>query len=319
MKRLLSLFAMLAVCASAHAAPFPSRPIRLELPYSPGGGADVVGRPLAMALSKILKTSVIVENRGGASGIIAMNYVKQASPDGYTLVLPLTAQVAVNQNLFKQLPYDPLKDFQPIALLGKAPYFLTVNPKLPAHNLKEFIALAKKDPGKYSYASTGPGSGLHLSMELLKSMAGINIVHIPYKGGGDGIADLLGDRVQAMFLSAGSAKGLIDSGKLRAIAVTTKTRSPVYPNIPTIAESGLPGYESYVWYALMAPKGTPPDVVKTLHDAVVAALKSPEVQREFAVDGVQPSDSSPQQLHDFIVSESAKWKQVMQQAGVQRQ
>lgn len=319
MKRLLSFVAALSLCAGAHAASYPSRPIRLELPYSPGGGADVVGRPLAEALTKVLKTSVIVENRGGASGIIAMNYVKHATADGYTLVLPLTAQVAVNQNLFKTLPYDPLTDFEPIALLGKAPYYLTVNPSLPAKNLQEFIALAKQDPGKYSYASTGSGSGLHLSMELLKSMAGINIAHIPYKGGGDGIADLLAGRVQAMFLSAGSAKGLIDAGKLRAIAVTTKTRSPVYPDVPTIAESGLPAYESDVWYALMAPKGTPPEVVKTLHDAVMAALKDPVVTREFAVDGIEAVGSTPEQLRDFIVSESDKWKQVMQRAGVEQQ
>jgi tripartite-type tricarboxylate transporter receptor subunit TctC len=314
-KKILFGLAAMALSLSAHAE-FPDRPIRLDLPYAPGGGADIVGRPLAVALGKILNASIYVENRGGASGNIAMEHVAHSAPDGYTLVLPLTAQVAVNQNLFKHLPYDPVKDFTPIALIGKSPYFLVVNPSLPVKNLQDFIALARKEPGKLSYASTGAGSGLHLSMELLKSMAKIDIAHIPYKGAGEGQTDLLAGRVQAMFASAGSAKGMIQTGKMRALAVTTPQRSPVLPDVPTIAEAGLPGYESYVWYALMAPKGTPPDVVKKLHDATVAALKTPEVQQEFAADGIEPIGSTPEELASFIKSESAKWQKVMQQAGV---
>jgi len=318
MRKMLLCLAAIAVSLSARAE-YPDRPIRLELPYAPGGGADVVGRPLAVAMGKILNTSVVVENRGGASGNIAMGYVAHAAPDGYTLVLPLTAQVSVNQNLFKQLPYDPIKDFKPIALLGKAPYFLVVNPSVPARNLQDFIALARKDPGKLSYASTGSGSGLHLSMELLKSMANVDIAHIPYKGGGEALNDVLAGRVQAMFASYGSAGGLVKAGKLRPLAVTTPKRSPVLPDVPAIAESGLPGYESYVWYALLAPKDTPEPVVKKLHDAAIAALKTPEIQAEFAADGIEPIGSSPQELAGFIQSEAAKWQQVMQHAGVQPQ
>jgi len=201
-------------------------------------------------------------------------------------------------------------------LIGKSPYFLVVNPSVPAQNLQQFIALAKKDPGKYSYASTGPGSGLHLSMELLKSMAGIDIVHIPYKGAGEGQADLLAGRVQAMFASAGSAKGFIQAGKMRALGATTLQRSPALPDVPTIAEQGLPGYESYVWYALLAPKNTPAPIIKKLHDAALQALNTPEVQKQFAAAGIESIGSTPEDLAKFEQSESVKWQAVMKKAGV---
>jgi tripartite-type tricarboxylate transporter receptor subunit TctC len=315
MKKLLLSLAALAFTVSAQAE-YPSSPIRIVLPYAPGGGADIVGRPLSVEMAKILKTSVFVENRGGASGNIAMDHVARSAPDGYTLVLPLTAQVSVNQNLFKKLSYDPLKDFAPIMLIGKSPYFLVVNPSVPAQNLQQFIALAKKDPGKYSYASTGSGSGLHLSMELLKSTAGIDIVHIPYKGAGEGQADLLAGRVEAMFASAGAAKGFIQSGKMRALGATTLERSAALPDVPTIAEQGLPGYESYVWYALLAPKGTPAPIIKKLHDAAVQALNTPEVQKQFAAAGIESIGSTPEELARFEQSESVKWQAVMKKAGV---
>jgi tripartite-type tricarboxylate transporter receptor subunit TctC len=318
MKALATFLLAASFCASAMAA-YPSRPIRIILPYAPGGGADVVGRPLAEALGKISGASVIVENKGGASGNIAMDYVAHSSADGYTLVLPLTAQVSVNPTLFKKLSYDPFKDFTPVTVIGKAPYFLVVNPSVPAKNLKEFIALVKQDPGKYSYASTGQGSGLHLSMELLKSVAKIDLVHIPYKGGSEAYTDLLAGRVQAMFASAGAVQGFIKSGRLRALAVSTPQRAAVLPDVPTFAEAGLPGFESYVWYALLAPKGTPAPVIGTLHDEVIAALKTPELQKRFAEDGVQPIGSTPAELTSFMKSEGVKWSGVMKRAGVQPQ
>jgi tripartite-type tricarboxylate transporter receptor subunit TctC len=315
MRVLTLFFVAMTFCMSAMAE-YPDKPIRIILPYAPGGGADTVGRPLAVALSKVLGVSVYVENKGGASGNIAMQYVANSSPNGYTVVLPLTAQVAVNQSLFKHLPYDPQKDFAPISVIGEAPYFLAVNPSFPAKNLQEFIDVVRKNPGKYSYASTGLGSGLHLSMELLESMAKINMVHVPYTGAGAAYTDVLAGRVQATFAGVGSAKGFLDAGLLRPLAVTTPQRSAALPNVPTMSEAGLPGYESYVWYALLAPKGTPAPVIQKLHDAVVAALKTPEVQKEFAADGIQPIGSTPEQLTSFITSETVKWSALMKRAGV---
>jgi tripartite-type tricarboxylate transporter receptor subunit TctC len=313
-------FFLLLIAALVFSAPamaeYPDRPIRIILPYSPGGGADVVARPLAVELGKRLGVSVIIENKGGASGNIAMEYVAHSPADGYTLVLPLTAQVSVNQNLYKKLPYDAEKDFAPITVLGRAAYFLAINPAVPAKNLQEFIALAKKNPGKFSYASTGLGSGLHLSMELFKSIAGIDLVHIPYKGGSEAYTDLLAGRVEAMFVGAGSAKQWIDSGRMRALAVSTTQRAAVLPNVPTFAEAGLPGFESDVWYALLAPKATPPAVQKKLHDEVVAALQSPELQKALTDNGIKPIGGTPQELTDYMKSESVKWGEVMKQAKV---
>jgi len=311
-----ALAAGLALAQPSFADDYPDRPIRLELPYSPGGGADTVGRPLAVAMSKLLGASVVVENKGGASGNIAMSYVAHARPDGYTLVLPLTAQLSINQSLFAQLPYDPLKDFEPITLIGKAPYVLAVNPTFGPKTLQEFIAKVKENPGRYSYGSTGQGSGLHLSMELLKSMAGLDMVHVPYTGAGAGYTDLLAGRLQSVFAGIGSGKGFFESGKLVPLAVTTPQRAAALPNVPTIAEAGLPGYESYVWYALMAPKGTPKPIIDKLNAAVVAALKQPDVRKQFETDGIEPIASTPEQLTAFIQSEATKWRGVIEKAGV---
>ncbi|ANN77961.1 Bug family tripartite tricarboxylate transporter substrate binding protein [Bordetella flabilis] len=297
-------------------AKYPDHPIRIELPYSPGGGADTVGRPLAVALGKLLDASVVVENKGGASGNIAMSYVAHSRPDGYTLVLPLTAQLAINQSLFAHLPYDPLKDFEPIALIGKAPYVLAVNPAFGPRTLQQFIAKVREAPGRYSYGSTGLGSGLHLSMELLKSMAGLDMIHVPYTGAGAGYTDLLAGRLQAVFAGIGSGKGFFQSGKLVPLGVTTLERSAALPDVPTLSEAGLKGYESYVWYALMAPRGTPKAIVDRLNAAVVAALKLPEVRKEFELDGIEPIGSSPQELTAFIQSEARKWRGVITKAGV---
>ncbi|MES1264673.1 MAG: tripartite tricarboxylate transporter substrate-binding protein, partial [Variovorax sp.] len=213
MKRLLSLLTVLAVSLSAMAAPYPDKPVRIVVPYSPGGGGDVVGRPLSQELGKQLGGSFFIDNRGGAGGNIGMEYVAQSPADGYSVVLALTSQLAINQALYPKLRYDSLADFVPITLLGSAPYFLAVNASLPVKNLAEFIQLAKSKPGVMSYASTGNGSGLHLSMELLKSMAGIDLVHVPYKGGGAALTDLLSGNVQAMFVGYGTGSAQIKAGK----------------------------------------------------------------------------------------------------------
>lgn len=320
MLRIVVVLFMLAFgfCTSAFAK-YPDRPVRIILPYSPGGGADVVARPLAIELGKRLGVSVIVENKGGASGNIAMSYVAHAPADGYTIVLPLTAQVSVNPTLYRHLPYDPINDFAPVTVVGRAAYFLVINPTVPAHTLQEFVALAKKNPGKFSYASTGLGSGLHLSMELFKSIAGVDVVHIPYKGGSEAYTDLLAGRVQAMFAGVGAAKQWIDNGSMRALAVSTTQRSRVLPNVPTFAEAGVPGFESDVWYALLAPKGTPAPVIATLHDAVVAALNSPELQKTYQENGIETVGSTPDQLTSLIKSETVKWADVMKRAKVPQQ
>ena len=315
MKRILSLLAALALSLSAAAAPYPDKSVRIVVPYSPGGGGDVVGRPLSIELGKQLGGSFFVDNRGGAGGNIGMEYVAQSPADGYTVVLSLTSQLAINQALYPKLRYDALKDFMPVTLLGSAPYFLAVNESLPVKNLAEFIQLAKQKPGGMSYASTGNGSGLHLSMELLKSMAGIDLVHVPYKGGGAALTDLLSGNVQAMFVSYGTGSAQIKAGKIRVLAVSSSQRSPALPDVPTIAEAGVPGYESGVWYALLAPHGTPPEIVKRLHDGSVAALQSKELRERFATDGVKPIGSTPEELTKYILSERVKWAEVVKRSG----
>ncbi|MDM0047707.1 tripartite tricarboxylate transporter substrate-binding protein [Variovorax sp. J22R115] len=244
-----------------------------------------------------------------------MEYVAQSPADGYSVVLALTSQLAINQALYPKLRYDAINDFVPITLLGSAPYFLAVNASVPVKNLAEFIQLAKSKPGAMSYASTGNGSGLHLSMELLKSMAGIDLMHVPYKGGGVALTALLADNVQAMFVSYGTGKEQIKAGKIRVLAVSSSQRSPALQDVPTISEAGVPGYESGVWYALLAPRSTPSDVVKRLHDGSVAALQAKDLRERFATDGVRPIGSTPQELTKYIQSERVKWADVVKRSG----
>ena len=315
MKKLIGL-CLLALASSAFAA-YPEKPVKVVVPYSPGGGGDVVGRPLAHYLGERLGQQFVVENMGGAGGNIAMQAVAHSAPDGYTLVLCLTPQLSVNQSLYKNLPYDPARDFAPISLIGSAPYFLGVNPSVPAKTFGEFIKLARDKPGALSYASTGNGSGLHLAMELVKSMAKIDLVHIPYKGGGAALTDVLGGSVPVMFMSYGAGSAYIKSGRVRILAVTSAQRSSLLPDVPTVAESGLPGYEAGAWYAFLAPRGTPPEVVKRLHDETVELLKSNGDMRErFAADGVKPIGSTPEELAAYARSETVKWAAVVKRAGV---
>lgn len=303
---------MLALPALAEC---PDKPVKIVIPYGPGGGGDVVGRPLAHFLEQKLGQPFVVDNRGGASGNIAMQMVAQSPADGYTLVLALAPQLAVNQALYGDPGYDAVKDFAPITLLGSAPYFLAVNPAVPAKNLREFVEYARRNPNRMSYGSSGNGSGLHLSMELLKSMAHIELTHVPYKGAGQSVPDLLAGNIQAMFLSYGTGQSLFRAGRVRVLAVTTAQRSPAMPDVPTIAESGVPGYDSGVWYALLAPRGTPPAVVRKLHDTTVELLRGPEMGQRFAVDGIKPIGSSPQELAAYVGSERVKWTDVVKRSG----
>lgn len=296
------------------AAGYPDKPVRFVVPYAPGGGVDVVGRPLAQYLTEHLGRPFVIDYKGGAAGNIGMEAVAQSPGDGYTVIFALTTQLAINQSLYK-LRYDVEKDFVPISLLASAPYFLAVHPSVPAKSVAEFIALAKAKPGSLSYASTGSGSGPHLSMELLKSMAGIELVHVPYKGAGAALQDLMAGTVHAAFFSYGAAAGQVKAGKIRFLAATTTKRSAAISDVPTMAEAGVPGYDSGVWYALLAPKGTPVDIVGRLNEAVTVALRSPEVRDRFITDGVTPIGSTPAQLTTYIRSERAKWTDVVQKSG----
>ena len=314
MKRLLAAATFTLLACNAFAAAYPEKPVRLVLPYGPGGGSDVVARPLAHFMSERTGAQFIADNRGGANGNIAMEIVAHAPSDGYTLVLALTAQLAINPSLYKKIPYDPVRDFAPVTLLGSAPYFLSVNRTLQANTLAEFIKLARDKPGGLTYASTGNGSGLHLSMELLKSMAKIDLVHVPYKSAGIAITDLLAGQVQAQFISYGTGVGHFKAGRLRALAATTKERSRALPDVPTIAEAGVPGYESGVWYALLAPRGTPQAVIKRLHADCVELARGP-LAAQLINDGITPIVSSPAELAAYMKSEIAKWAEVVKRSG----
>jgi tripartite-type tricarboxylate transporter receptor subunit TctC len=297
-----------------YAQGYPNKSIRLVVPYPPGGGTDVIARPLAQKLTENLGQQVIVDNRGGAGGNIGMEFVAKSAPDGYTLVVGLTAQLAVNPSLFPKLPYDPLKDFAPITLLGDQPYLLVVHPSVPAKSVKEFIALARARPGQLTYASSGNGSGAHLAGEMLKTMAHIDIVHVPYKGAGQAMPDFIAGQVQFSFITHTSSGPLVQSGRLRALGVTTVKRSPALPDLPAIAET-VPGYDSAVWYGVLAPAGTPREIVARLNREILRVLGSPDFHQRFTMAAVAPIGSTPEQLGEYIKSEIARWAKLVKESG----
>ncbi len=309
-----TILMLLALPAVALAGAYPEKPVRLVLPYGPGGGTDVVARPLAHFMSERTGVQFIADNRGGANGNIAMEIVARAPADGYTLGLMLTGQLAINPALYRNIAYDPVKDFAPVTLLGSTPYFLALNRAVAVTTFDEFLKLARDKPGALSYGSTGSGSGLHLSMELLKSMAKIDLVHVPYKSAGVAITDLLAGQVQAMFLSYGTSSAHFRAGRLRLLAATSAQRSRALPDIPTLAEAGVAGYESGVWYALIAPRGTPSAVIKRLHADCTELLKT-SLGAQMTADGITPAGSTPEALTAHIKSESTKWAQVVKRSG----
>jgi tripartite-type tricarboxylate transporter receptor subunit TctC len=311
---LLTLAALLVPAPPLRAADYPDRPVRLIVPYPPGGGTDVLARRLGEEMGRGLGQRVVVENVGGAGGIIGMQQVARAEPNGYTIVLALTAQFAVNPSLFAKLPYDPANDYAPVALLAVAPYVLVVHPSLPVRTLDDLVRLARQKPNELSYASAGNGSGAHLSAELLKSSAGIAMIHVPYKGAGAAYADVLSGRVPVMFSTYAPIAGHLAAGALRAIAVTTEKRAAGLPDVPAIAET-LPGYRSDVWYLMAAPAGTPGDIVARLNKEALTALNSPAIVKQLADDLIQPIGSRPDEVRPFIVGEIAKWGEVVRRSG----
>lgn len=295
---------------------FPSKPVRLILPYPPGGGSDTIARPVTRKISENIGQQVIVDNRGGAGGNIGMEAAARAAPDGYTIVMALTAQLAVNPSLYARIPYDPVRDFEPVTLLANGAYLLVAHPSLPAKTVKEVIAIAKKRPGELLYASSGNGSGGHLANELFNVMTGIKITHVPYKGGGPALIDTISGQTQLLFATPIASGGHIQAGRLRAIAVSTTKRVGTLPGIPTVSESGVPGYDSGVWYAILAPKGTPQNIINRHNEEFRKALGDPGIREFLTKSGVDPDGGTPDELGKYIRSELAKWAKVIKAANI---
>ena len=308
----------LALCA-AFAAPaaepsYPTRPIRLIVPFPPGGSNDIVARLVGAHLTERLGKTVVVDNRAGAAGTIGTEIVVRSQPDGHTLLV-ISAAYAYNPMVYK-LPYDPMKAISPVTLLGTGPTSLVVFPGLPVTSVKELVALAKTKPGQMYYASAGVGSFTHLSCELFRIMAGIDVVHVPFKGGGPAMLEVMSGRTQYTMGTIVQAMPHIRSGRLKVLGIGSARRLATLPDTPTIAESGVPGYEAANWWGIIAPAGTPSAVVKRLHAETAAVLKTPEIQKWFVTEGAEPADLTTAQFAKHIASEMAKWGKVVKEAGI---
>jgi tripartite-type tricarboxylate transporter receptor subunit TctC len=298
-------------------AGYPSRTIAMVVGFAPGGGTDTVARIVAPKLAASLGTAVVVENKAGAGGNVATDHVAKAAPDGYTILLGNVGSLAVAPHLVAKLPYDPLRDLAPITMAVVFANVLVVDPALGIRDLDDFVKYAKAKPGSISYGSSGIGGAGHLAGELLKQMAGIDIVHVPYKGGGPAMQGMLGGQVQAIFATPVSAGGQIKAGKIRAVATTGTVRSPELPDVPTVAESGYPGYEALNWYAYLAPAATPRPIVDRLNAEIVAALRAPDVREQLARQGVEPQPGTPEALRKYMERELATWGRVVKEAKIE--
>jgi len=323
MRSFLSLLAGAAILLLALAAPasaaddYPNRPVRLIIPFPPGGSNDVVGRLVAKQLSEKLGQQVFVDNRVGAGGVLGTQAASIAAPDGYTLLVISIAH-AVNPALYK-LEYDPIKSFTPVSILATGPNVLVVNPELNVKSVKDLLALAKEKPGELNYASAGIGSFQHLGGELFKLTAGVNIVHVPYRGGGPAMQDVIAGQVKIMFSSLIQTTPFIKSGQLRPLGTGGSVRSPVLPDVPTIAEAGVPGYVAENWWGILAPAGTPTPIVEKLHRDIQAALKAPELQAQFAREGAVSVEMSSAEFAEYIKAETVKWTRVVKEGGITAQ
>ncbi len=294
---------------------YPARPIRFIVPFTPGGSGDIFARPIAQKLSEQMGQQVIVENRPGSGGVIGTEAAAKAPPDGYTIMMGLTANVAVNPALYPKLAYDPLRDFVPVTLIAYAPYVLVVPPSLPARSLNELIALARAKPGDLAYVSLGSGSMGHLSGELLASMAGVKLLHVPYKNLGQAIPDLISGQTQLLFLGMASAQPHIKSGKLRAIALSGAKRSPLMPQVPTVSESAVKGFDVTGWYGVFVPTATPQDIIARLHKEIVRAIAMPDMRERLSGEGAELVGNSPREFDAFVRSEFVKWAKVVKLSG----
>ena len=307
--------ATIAGMAPAGAQTYPDRPIRLVVPFPPGGGSDITARTIAQKLSEVLGQQVVADNRGGAGGNIGTDIVAKSQPDGYTLVMALSGPFTINGSLMGKLPFDPLKDFALITLAGATPNLLVTHPSLAANSVKELIALAKASPGKINFASSGLGTPAQLSGDLFNAMAGVRLVHVPYKGAAPALTDLLAGQVQLMFSTMPPALPQVKAGKLRALAVTSAKRSLTLPELPTIAEAALPGFEATTWYGMAAPAGTPKPIVAKLNADVLKVLHMADVRERLLAQGTEPAGTTPEQFADYIRSETTKWAKVIKASG----
>jgi len=305
---------MLFPAAAPAAEQYPQRPVRLIIPYPPGGAGDIVGRMLAGSLSSAFGQQVVNDNRGGGGQVIATQISAAAPPDGYTLFLA-SATHSINPALRNNLPYDTLKDFAPITLVAESPLVFVTHPSLKVASIKELIAAAKAQPGRINYASSGPGSGGHMSVELLQSLTGINVVHIPYKGAGPALVDVVAGQVQMICTSPLPAMPHVKSGRLRALGMTSLARAPAYPDIPAVSET-VPGYQSTLWYALLAPARTSPAIIKYVHAETIKALAVPQMREQLMALGATPVGNTPQELQNFISKEIQMWTRLVKQTNI---
>jgi tripartite-type tricarboxylate transporter receptor subunit TctC len=311
------LLALLLPVQVTRAADYPVRPVTLVTAFTPGGPSDLLARIVGQRLSEILHQPFVVDGRPGGGGNIAAEFVARATPDGYTLLLGNNSILATNMSLYKKLGYDARRDFAPIALIGSQANILVVGPRVHANTMSELIALAKANPGKLNYASTGYGAAAHLSAELFKRDAGVDIVMVPYKGAGPALQDLMAGQVDMVFATAASVIGHIRSGALRPLAVTTAKRTPLLPDVATVAELGIPGFEATTWHGLVAPAGTPKDIIDTLNRATIEALKDPNVRKSLTDLGVDIAGSSPEEFAAYFRLEIPKWAAVIAASGAQ--
>lgn len=310
-----TILMMLGLAApAAHAQAWPSKPIRYVVPFPPAGATDILARIISEKISPVLGQQVVVENRAGAAGNVGMELVARSAPDGYTVIMATAAQ-SINDTLYTKLPFSLQRDFAAIALVAHVPNIMEVHPSVPAKTVKEFIALAKSRPGQINYASSGSGTSIHLSAELFKIMTGVDMLHVPYKGSGPALTDLMAGQVSVMFDNLPSSMAYIKSGRLRAIAVTTATRYAGLPEIPTVAESGVPGYQAVAWFGMMGPAALSRDVVTRLNTEINRAVRLPDVQERFAQQGAIPEPMSPESFATFIGGEIAKWAKVVKASG----
>jgi tripartite-type tricarboxylate transporter receptor subunit TctC len=320
-RKLRSLVCLALLCAAGAAfaeGAFPSRPIRIVVPFVAGGASDILARVVGQALGEELGQPVVIDNKPGAGGNIGSDYVAKSAPDGYTLVLASVGTHAINSSLYRKMPYDPVKDFTPVALFATVPTVLVVHPNVKANTARELIALAKSRPGRLNYASAGIGTTQHLAGEMLKESAGIEVVHVPYKGGGQAVADLLAGQVTFMFPNIPVVQSHIRSGKLKALAVASTKRSPALPGVPTMAEAtGLKDLDVSTWFGILAPAGLPAEVTQKLNRAVNKVVTSQAVKAKLEAQGATPLESTPEGFHDYIAQEVQKWAAVVKRAGIE--
>lgn len=316
-RTVLTALAAAGINAGAWAQAFPNKAVRVIVPFSPAGAADNVARALGQQLSERWHQPVVIDNRPGGNTLIGTQAAAKAAPDGYTLLLTADATLVMNPSLYPKLPYDPVKDFEPVSVLFSTPQILAVHKSVAATSVKELIALAKAKPGSLTYASTGNGSTTQLNTELLKSVAGIDVVHVPYKGGAPALNDLVGGQISMMIIAEGLALPYVKAGTLRALAVGTPKRSALLPSVPTFAEAGLPGYEAAPWFGLLAPAKTPRDIVAKVHADVTSALNDQAVRKRLAEWAIEPIGSTPQEFSKLIQTDTGKWARVIRQTGVQ--